>query len=231
MQLSTYFERFRLVEVQESFYDPPTERTLARWRRRAPEGFIFSMRAWQLITHPPTFPGYRRIQRPWDEAACHRFGLLQTTDQTLWAWDIVRRSAEILKAKAIVFQTPPSFTPTRENKGNFARFFASIERGPLHLVWEPAGVWEDEETEALAGECGLIVAVDPLIRKPCAGNVFYCRIRDKTRGRGAHTEDDFFLIHERGATSDEEIEEGFCIWNTQNAAQDAHRFLAWREAV
>jgi uncharacterized protein YecE (DUF72 family) len=227
MRLSEYFDRFNVVEVQESFYDPPTERTLAKWRRTAPEGFAFTMRAWQLITHPASYSGYQRIRRPWDQEARHRFGLFQPTEQTKWAWGIVRRSAKILDAKAIVFHTPSSFTPTRENKENFARFFGSVERGPYHLAWEPGGMWEDEEIEALCREFGLIGAIDPLISEPWPGEIFYFRINEKTRSRGAHGEDDFFQIQGRAVAGEERVGEGFLIWNTRDAAQDAHRFRKW----
>ena len=227
MERSRYFETFGLVEVQQSFFDPPTERTLARWRRNAPKGFAFTMRAWQLITHPPTYPGYRRIRRPWEHPAPHRFGSFQPTQETRWAWEIMRRAAEILDAKAIVFHTPPSFTPTRENRENLVRFFDAIERLPCHLVWEPEGMWEDEEIEALCRECGLIAAIDPLISQPCAGDVFYFRIREKTRGRGAHTEDDFFQILRPALAGSDGGAEGFFIWQTPDAAREAQRFLKW----
>jgi uncharacterized protein YecE (DUF72 family) len=227
MRLSKYFERFNAVEVQESFYDPPTERTLAKWRRTAPDGFAFTMRAWQLITHPASYSGYQRIRRPWDQQARDRFGLFQPTEQTKWAWGIVRRSAEILDAKAIVFHTPSSFTPTRENKKNFARFFESVERGPYSLAWEPEGMWEDEEIETLCKEFGLIVATDPLMSKPCSGEVFYFRIKEKTRSRDPHGEDDFLQIHSKAVAGGERVGEGFFIWNTHDAARDAQRFWKW----
>jgi uncharacterized protein YecE (DUF72 family) len=231
MRLSKYFERFDVVEVQESFYDPPTERTLGKWRRAAPEGFAFTMRAWQLITHPASYSGYQRIRRPWDKEARDRFGLFQSTEQTKWAWGIVRRAAEILDAKAIVFHTPSSFTPTRENRENFARFFGSLERGPYHLAWEPDGMWEDEEIEALCREFGLIAVIDPLVCRPCSGEAFYFRIREKTRGRGAHGEDDFFQIHSRAVAGEERVGEGFFIWNTRDAVGDAHRFRKWCQSA
>jgi uncharacterized protein YecE (DUF72 family) len=227
MRLSEYFERFNVVEVQESFYDLPSERTLRRWRRAAPEGFAFTMRAWQLITHPASYSGYQRIRRPWDQEAGDRFGLFKPTEQTNWAWGVVRRAAAILEAKAIVFHTPSSFTPTRENKENFVRFFDSVERGPYHLAWEPDGMWEDEEIEDLCQECGLIGVVDPLASKPSPGEIFYFRIREKTRSRGAHGEEDFLEIHDRAVADEERVGDGFFIWNTRDAARSAHHFRKW----
>ena len=43
---AAYYKQFRVVEVQQTFYDPPTA-TLQRWREEAPPGFEFTMKAWQ----------------------------------------------------------------------------------------------------------------------------------------------------------------------------------------
>ncbi len=232
MKLSEYFRKFNLVEVQETFFDPPTERTIKRWRKAAPEGFVFSLRAWQLITHPATYPGYQRIQRPWDVSARDRFGSFQPGEQTLWAWEVVRKAAELLGARAIVFRTPASFTPTRTNRENLVRFFASIERGPYHLVWEPDGIWEAQETEGLCRECGLVAAVDPLLSRPPSGDALYFRMREKTRGRSGYSEDDFFDIRSAALDAEERAGEGFFVWQTPDAVRDATRFMKWcaREA-
>lgn len=52
--VAAYFETFEVVEVQQTFYDPPAPRTLERWRAQAPPGFEFTMKAWQVITHAST---------------------------------------------------------------------------------------------------------------------------------------------------------------------------------
>jgi len=55
-----YFGRFGLVEVQQTFYKMPKLETAARWRQQAPSDFEFTLKAWQLITHPSVSPTYRR---------------------------------------------------------------------------------------------------------------------------------------------------------------------------
>jgi uncharacterized protein YecE (DUF72 family) len=51
-----YFRQFRLVEVQQTFYKMPDLETAIKWRQEAPTDFEFTLKAWQLITHPPTSP-------------------------------------------------------------------------------------------------------------------------------------------------------------------------------
>ena len=58
-----YFETFDTLEVQQTFYEPPSRETLARWRDSAPPGFVFTIKAWQLITHRSTSNTYRRLKR------------------------------------------------------------------------------------------------------------------------------------------------------------------------
>src|ERR671916_2930313 len=64
MALTTYAQRFRVLEVQQTFYEPPREATLRRWRASVPPAFEFTVKAWQLITHEATSSTYRRLRTP-----------------------------------------------------------------------------------------------------------------------------------------------------------------------
>ncbi len=46
-----YAERFDTVELNASFYRLPAPRTFEAWRRRTPEGFLWSLKASRYITH------------------------------------------------------------------------------------------------------------------------------------------------------------------------------------
>ena len=49
--LGFYAERFHTVEVDSTFYACPTARTVENWNARTPEGFVFSVKVPQTITH------------------------------------------------------------------------------------------------------------------------------------------------------------------------------------
>src|ERR1700675_2007286 len=49
--LSFYAEHFHTVEVDSTFYGCPSARTVNNWAARTPEGFIFSVKVPQVITH------------------------------------------------------------------------------------------------------------------------------------------------------------------------------------
>jgi len=49
--LAFYAEHFHTVEVDSTFYGCPSARTVNNWAARTPEGFIFSVKVPQVITH------------------------------------------------------------------------------------------------------------------------------------------------------------------------------------
>jgi uncharacterized protein YecE (DUF72 family) len=49
--LAFYAEHFHTVEVDSTFYACPSARTVENWNARTPEGFIFSVKVPQTITH------------------------------------------------------------------------------------------------------------------------------------------------------------------------------------
>ncbi|MEM2320903.1 MAG: DUF72 domain-containing protein [Candidatus Bathyarchaeia archaeon] len=117
-----YYETFGLVELNTTFYRYPSQRVTEGWRKRAPEGFEFTVKAHQDISH--------------------KYKL--KVEQTREPFERVKQICRILRAKIILIQTPTSFTIG--NIGDAEEFFRSIERENLTLVWETRGLsWEDAE--------------------------------------------------------------------------------------
>ena len=108
--------------------------TVARWRAAAPPGFSFSLKAWQVITHPGHQPDLcaHRLD-PRDREHCGRFG--QPTIR--WAWDQTFAVATALGATLVLFQCPASFYPTKENLARLRQFFERAKRGRFAMGWEP----------------------------------------------------------------------------------------------
>jgi uncharacterized protein YecE (DUF72 family) len=134
-----YFQEFSLVEVQKTFYSPPMVKTAQRWRSQAGEDFEFTLKAWQLITHPPG-PTYRKAGI--EVKNKHSYGFFRPTEEVFSAWEKTREIAEALRASVVVFQCPPSFTQTEENLSNLKNFFGSIERGRLTPAIELRAPWD-----------------------------------------------------------------------------------------
>jgi uncharacterized protein YecE (DUF72 family) len=179
---SRYFQHFPAVELQTTFYQPPAVALAEKWRREAPAEFAFTLKAWQLITHPASSPTYRRLKNRVEPGKADQYGYFRPTEEVWAAWRATSAVAQALRAHAIVFQCPASFAPTEENKKNLATFFRAIERGPWLAVWEPRGQWESPEIRDLSRRLDLIHCVDPFSAEPLHGKAVYFRLH----GRGAY---------------------------------------------
>ncbi len=185
-----YVRTFRLVEIQQTFYRLPRVSTVRRWRERAPEGFEFTMKAWQLITHPPTSPTYRRLGRAIPPRAAGRYGGFRPSREVLEAWEATREVARALGATVVVFQCPASFAPTPENTSRLRAFFTTIDRGGLRLGWEPRGAWDPAVVARLCAELDLIHCTDPFTLPPAPGPIRYFRLHGRTGYRYRYTDED-----------------------------------------
>lgn len=179
----SYFETYNVVEVQQTFYDPPAQRTLERWREQAPPAFEFTMKAWQVITHAGTSRTYRRLKSPFSEKQQGEAGGFRVNETVMQAWNTTLRCAKLLRATAILFQCPASFRATAENAEAMRAFFAAIDRpSRIRMMWEPRGPWPDELVAALCSELDLVHAVDPFIRPSLTPQLTYWRLH----GNGTH---------------------------------------------
>ncbi len=159
-----YFEHLDLLETDMTFFEPPREVALRRWRAEAPPGCAFSALAWQLITHESGSPGYARLPHPLDPALAHDVGHFRPTQAVRDAWTRTMGAARALGTEVILFQTPPSFAPSEPNRDALRRFFGevAVDHDDVTLAWEPQGLWETSHASALANELGLVYALDPL---------------------------------------------------------------------
>ncbi len=82
-----YARHFDTVEINYSFYHIPTRKQIASWKRMAPEGFVFSLKAPKKITHT------LRLQKA--------SGLARA-----FLWQVKDLENHL---GAVLFQLPPSF--------------------------------------------------------------------------------------------------------------------------
>lgn len=167
-----YFQTFEVVEVQKTFYEPPEVETLKRWRAQAPENFEFTVKAWQVITHPPTSPTYRRAT--YKPKGCGHF---KPVKEVFNAWEKMKEVSKALRSRIILFQCPASFKQEKENIKNIYEFFRSISRSKdQSFIWEPRGKWSKNVIRDICGDLKLIHCVDPFKNKQAAGRFSYFRL-------------------------------------------------------
>jgi uncharacterized protein YecE (DUF72 family) len=220
-----YVTNFPTVELQTTFYQPPTSAVAKRWRSHAPPEFRFCIKAWQLITHTPSSPTYRRLRSGVSHEEQNLYGSFRPTEQVWLAWERTREIASVLDAQVIVFQCPKSFLPTRESLRNLSKFFRRIDRDQRMLAWEPRGEdWSPELTKDVCAENNLIHCVDPFKSDPAYGDALYWRLHGKTGYRYRYTNDDLADL-EAKLNSRALRGPKYVMFNNIYSKQDALRFL------
>lgn len=223
---AAYFETFPVVEVQQTFYDPPPARTLERWRAQAPPAFEFTIKAWQVITHLSTSRTYRRLKTPLDDRQRAEAGGFRVNETTLWAWQTTLAAAKRLHATAILFQCPASFRATDANVAAMRGFFAAIERPEgVRFLWEPRGPWPDELVIALCRDLGLVHACDPFLRPSLTPESIYWRLHGNGSHYAAYTDDELRQLHEWLPQTDD----AYVMFNNIPRVNDAKRFCTGRK--
>jgi uncharacterized protein YecE (DUF72 family) len=119
-RLRYYAEQFPLVEVDSTYYFPPTEENSARWAERTPKDFTFNIKAFSLLTQHPTKPKalYDDIEVPEGKKNIYPKDLDPKAIDIVW--DRFLQALEPLQAAgklgALLFQFPQWFPIGKANK-------------------------------------------------------------------------------------------------------------------
>jgi len=217
-KLEEYARHLDAVEVQQTFYRPPQVRTAQDWRRRVPQDFVFTLKAWQLITHPPTSPTYRRLGRTLPASRLDRYGSFAPTEEVQEAWALTLEVARALEASVVVFQCPTSFRPTPQNVENLQRFFRTAPRAGLAFAWEPRGPWPADLVKRLCQELDLVHCTDPLVAESVHGAFRYYRLHGRGGYRYRYTDGDLRELRDRCTAP------AYVMFNNVSMWEDALRF-------
>jgi len=122
--LAFYATHFPTVELNASFYRQPRASTWELWRRTAPPGFRFAVKANRFITH------IKRLEDCADPL--NRF----------------LRDARRLEDRLgpILYQMPPSFHRTQENVERLEAFLPLLPRDLMHAFEFRHRSWFEEDT-------------------------------------------------------------------------------------
>jgi uncharacterized protein YecE (DUF72 family) len=219
--MSRYVERFSLLEVQQTFYEPPSDALLRRWRASVPLRFEYTIKAWQLVTHDASSPTYRRLKRPLPVELRSEVGSFRLTTPVLDAWQRTLDCAHLLRATAVLLQCPKSFRHTADNVARLRAFAKAVDRPHARLLWEPRGEWPDALIAELCHELELVHVVDPMQRETVTPEHTYYRLHGTSGSRHVHSDDELGrlrqLVGDRPAP--------YVLFNNLPRVGDAERFL------
>ncbi|MFI6661300.1 DUF72 domain-containing protein [Streptomyces sp. NPDC050523] len=158
-RLRHYAEQFPVVEVDSAYYALPAARTSRLWAERTPDGFVFDVKAFSLLTGHPT----RRAAMPDGLPPEPRDP--KVLDEV---WALFTEGIEPLRAAgrlgSVLFQLPPWFRPGKR-AGEFLQECVERTAGwPVSVEFRHPGWWRAEwadATRALLSRYGMTaVAVD-----------------------------------------------------------------------
>ena len=228
MAMADYPRHFPIVEVQQTFYEPPSEAVMRRWLAAMPPGFEFTLKAWQLITHEGKSPTYRRLKRRLDEQERASCGGFRDSAIVRAALERTLDCAKLLRATTLLFQCPASFSPAPENVERLRHFIAHVARPlcppGLRLAWEPRGnAWtrQAELATELCQALGLVYVVDPFVDaiRSTAGPA-YLRLHGVTGARHVYTDDELRRLAQITPP------DASVLFNNIPRVRDAQRFTA-----
>ena len=122
-RLRFYASRFPLVEVDSTYYFPPSEDNSVRWLERTPKDFTFNIKAYSLLTNHPTKPDsiYKDLRDavPEGKRFVYREDLPNEAVEEVWQRfrDALMPLHSAGKLGAILFQFPKWFPISQEVEG------------------------------------------------------------------------------------------------------------------
>ena len=150
-RLQFYASRFPLVEVDSTYYFPPSEKNAQLWVERTPAHFVFNVKAFSLMTQHPTRADAlpKSVNRPEGKARVYPKDLDQKDVDDVW--DRFLSALEPLhdagKLGAVLFQFPPWFGIARRNKHYILE--CARRAAPLPICVEfRNGSWMTEDNRA-----------------------------------------------------------------------------------
>jgi len=126
---------------------------MRRWRRAAPPQFEFA------VVAPPNV------------------GRLKAGAALENELHAMLAAATLLESRVLVVPTPVEVTPSKVWRDRLAKLLDRLPREERTIVWEPSGVWEQEEAAHHATKWGTVLGVDPSRDEVPAGAVVYGRLR------------------------------------------------------
>jgi uncharacterized protein YecE (DUF72 family) len=172
-RLRFYAEQFPIVEVDSTYYAPPTAENATLWARRTPDGFVFDVKAFALLTwHMAAvdrLPPWLRdgvLPESLGKRNVYRGDLDPAALELLWLEHAKALAplADAGKLGAVLFQFPPWFTRSRAAIDYLAEIRERLPDWPLAVEFRGGG-WMVEGAAArtlrLLDELGLsYVSVD-----------------------------------------------------------------------
>lgn len=227
--MEAYFKSFKLIELQSTFYKLPSLSTAEGWRARAPLDFEFTLKSWQVVTHPLTSPTWGKAGLNVPLEKMDRWGHLKPTEENFEAWTKTMEVVKVLKARLVVLQLPPSFDASSKNLENMNLFLSSIKKEAKLAIEFRHESWNYEKIRKVCSERGLIHVVDPFKAESVTkdADTIYYRLHGLGRRMYVYDysdEEHLKLYHSWVEPLLRNGKDVYVLFNNTSMAEDAKRF-------
>jgi uncharacterized protein YecE (DUF72 family) len=119
-RLDYYASHFPIVEVDSTYYTPPSERNSQLWAERTPAGFTFNVKAFSLLTQHPARVGalYKDLRPDTDKKTVYLKDLEASAVDEVWARFLgaLEPLRQAGKLGVLLFQFPQWFPIGKRNR-------------------------------------------------------------------------------------------------------------------
>jgi uncharacterized protein YecE (DUF72 family) len=156
-RLAYYAARYPIVEVDSTYYFPPTPELAGSWVERTPDDFTMNIKAWSLLTGHPTFPqslwpDLQEEVRPELRDRRTLYANHLSNDARSEAWDRFRHALMPLhsagKLGAVLLQWPRWFGPSEAHRTEILAAKAHLPDYRLCIEFRRGSWLEPDECEA-----------------------------------------------------------------------------------
>jgi uncharacterized protein YecE (DUF72 family) len=157
--LSFYSGKFTSVEINNTFYQFPSQRVLEQWAAETPPGFTFAVKANQRITHIYRFKNVQEITASFVQR-CRALGE---------------------RLGPILFQCPPAF---RRDHDRLAGFLESLPAGGRYAIEFRHPSWFEQPVYDQLARAGvaLVQSEDEKLESPRIATAGFCYVRLRKDG-------------------------------------------------
>jgi len=227
-----YYEFFSVVELQNTFYELPSLNWARELRLEAPGYFEFTVKAWQVITHPHTSPTWKKMKKK-PGGDLENYGYLKPTPENIEAFEKTIEVAKALKARVVVLQTPASMPSTESTIEQVEKFFdaaKSYVKKDLVVGWEIRGpLLHSPKLVKVLEKYDILHVVDVFRNKPLRRQglgLFYTRLHGIGPGEVNYsynyTDEDLERLS--AILAEEGFEKAYVMFNNVKMLSNAQRF-------
>lgn len=152
-RLRYYADQFPIVEVDSTYYGPPSERVAGLWVQRTPPGFTFDIKAFRLLTQHPTPPRtlWKDLREELPPTLAEKRNLYARDLPREFVAEAFHRFTEALmplhsagKLGTILLQLPPYVGPSHGSFGYLAWAADQLSQFDVAVEFRQ-GTWMDED--------------------------------------------------------------------------------------